>query len=172
MKYLIILGDGMADEPIGELGNKTPLEAAVKPSMDRLAATRGAVAGSTPFPKGCTRGSEIANLSVLGYDVPAVFEGRGVLEAASMGWSSNRATWPIRCNLICLEENRIKNHSAGHISSGEAAEIIAFLAMKMGNDRIRFYPGVSYRHLLVIKGGTRVWPAPRHTMSWAPLSGR
>jgi 2,3-bisphosphoglycerate-independent phosphoglycerate mutase len=169
MKYLIILGDGMADEPIGELGNKTPLEAAVKPSMDRLAAL-GRCGRLDTIPKGMHPGSEIANLSVLGYDVPAVFEGRGVLEAASMGVELEPGDLALRCNLICLEENRIKNHSAGHISSGEAAEIIAFLAMKMGNDRIRFYPGVSYRHLLVIKGGHKgLACTPPHDVMGTPF---
>ncbi len=169
MKYLIILGDGMADEPIGELGNKTPLEAAVKPSMDRLAAL-GRCGRLDTIPEGMHPGSEIANLSVLGYDVPAVFEGRGVLEAASMGVELEPGDLALRCNLICLEENRIKNHSAGHISSGEAAEIIAFLAMKMGNDRIRFYPGVSYRHLLVIKGGHKgLACTPPHDVMGTPF---
>jgi 2,3-bisphosphoglycerate-independent phosphoglycerate mutase len=169
MKYLIILGDGMADEPIGELGNKTPLEAAEKPSMDRLAAL-GRCGRLDTIPEGMHPGSEIANLSVLGYDVPAVFEGRGVLEAASMGVELEPGDLALRCNLICLEENRIKNHSAGHISSGEAAEIIAFLAMKMGNDRIRFYPGVSYRHLLVIKGGHKgLACTPPHDVMGTPF---
>lgn len=169
MKYLIILGDGMADEPIGELGNKTPLEAAEKPSMDRLAAL-GRCGRLDTIPEGMHPGSEIANLSVLGYDVPAVFEGRGVLEAASMGVKLEPGDLALRCNLICLEENRIKNHSAGHISSGEAAEIISFLAMKMGNDRIRFYPGVSYRHLLVIKGGHKgLACTPPHDVMGTPF---
>ncbi len=154
MKYMIILGDGMADEPIGELGGKTPLQAARTPAMDLLA-QRGCSGMLDTIPAGMHPGSEIANLAVLGYDVPAVFEGRGVLEAASMGVDLAPGDLALRCNLICLEDGTIKNHSAGHISTEEAAEIIAFLAKKMGNEMIRFYPGVSYRHLLVIRGGSK-----------------
>ncbi len=154
MKYIIILGDGMADEPIASLGGKTPLQAARKPAMDELARL-GCSGMLDTIPLGMHPGSEIANLSVLGYDVAAVFEGRGVLEAASMGVELAPGDLALRCNLICLEEDKIKNHSAGHISTEEAAEIIAFLAKKMGNETIRFYPGVSYRHLLVIRGGSK-----------------
>lgn len=154
MKYIIILGDGMADEPIGVLGGKTPLQAARKPAMEELA-RRGCSGMLDTVPAGMHPGSEIANLAVLGYDVASVFEGRGVLEAASMGVELAPGDLALRCNLICLEEGKIKNHSAGHISTEEANEIIAFLAKKMGNGMIRFYPGVSYRHLLVVKGGSK-----------------
>lgn len=141
MKYMIILGDGMADEPIGELGNKTPLQAARTPAMDMLA-RRGSSGMLDTIPAGMHPGSEIANLAVLGYDVPAVFEGRGVLEAASMGVELAPGDLALRCNLICLEEGKIKNHSAGHISTEEASEIIAFLAKMMGNEMIRFTRGL------------------------------
>lgn len=154
MKYIIILGDGMADEPIGVLGGKTPLQAARKPAMEELA-RRGRSGMLDTVPAGMHPGSEIANLAVLGYDVASVFEGRGVLEAASMGVELAPGDLALRCNLICLEEEKIKNHSAGHISTEEATEIIASLAKKMGNGMIRFYPGVSYRHLLVVKGGSK-----------------
>jgi 2,3-bisphosphoglycerate-independent phosphoglycerate mutase len=154
MKYIIILGDGMADEPIAELGGKTPLQAADTPHIDQLA-KQGACGMLDTIPPGMHPGSEIANLSVLGYDVQKVFEGRGVLEAASMGVELDDDDLALRCNLICVENDKIKNHSAGHISSVEAGEIIRYLDRKMGNDRIRFYPGVSYRHLLVIKGGRK-----------------
>lgn len=152
MKYIIILGDGMADEPLAELGGLTPLQAASKPAMNELA-RRGRSGLLETIPEGMHPGSEIANLAVLGYDVASVFEGRGVLEAASMGVELVPGDLALRCNLICLKEGRIKNHSAGHITTEEAAEIIATLSVQMGNDRIRFYPGVSYRHLLVIRGG-------------------
>lgn len=168
MKYVIILGDGMADEPLEVLGGRTPLQAAVKPSMDRLAAM-GRSGLLDTIPAGMAPGSEIANLSVLGYDVPAVYEGRGVLEAASMGVELEPGDLAMRCNLICLEDNRIKNHSAGHITSAEAAEIITFLDQKMGNEHIRFYPGVSYRHLLVLKGGEKALACtPPHDVMGTP----
>jgi 2,3-bisphosphoglycerate-independent phosphoglycerate mutase len=154
MKYLIILGDGMADEPLQELGGKTPLQAAIKPSIDLLAG-KGCCGMLDTIPEGMPPGSEIANLSVLGYDVEKVFEGRGVLEAASMGVNLREGDLALRCNLICLENQAIKNHSAGHISTEEAGEIIGFLQKNLGNDIIRFYPGVSYRHLLVLKGGEK-----------------
>lgn len=168
MKYIIILGDGMADEPIARLGGKTPLQAARKPSIDRLAAL-GCSGLLDTIPDGMHPGSEIANLSVMGYDVPAVFEGRGVLEAASIGVTLEPGDLALRCNLITLEEEKIKNHSAGHISSEEAAEIIRYLDKKLGNEKIRFYPGVSYRHLLVIRGGDkRMHCTPPHDVTGTP----
>jgi 2,3-bisphosphoglycerate-independent phosphoglycerate mutase len=154
MKYIIILGDGMADEPLDELGGKTPLQAAEKPSIDALARA-GCLGRLDTIPAGMHPGSEIANLAVLGYDVASVFEGRGVLEAASIGVNLEPGDLALRCNLICLKDERIKNHSAGHISTEEAGELIRFLNKKLGNEMICFYPGVSYRHLLVIKGGKK-----------------
>jgi len=154
MKYIIILGDGMADVPLEILGGKTPLQAADTPHIDRLAAI-GRSGLLDTIPEKLHPGSEIANLSVLGYDVEKVFEGRGVLEAASMGVELQPGDLALRCNLITLDGPNIKNHSAGHISSEEAAEIIRFLDKKLGNSIIKFYPGVSYRHLLVIKGGIK-----------------
>lgn len=154
MKYIIVLGDGMADEPIPELGGLTPLQAARTPYIDQLA-KQGRNGMLDTIPPGLHPGSEIANLAVLGYNVPEVFEGRGVLEAASMGVELQPGDLALRCNLICLEDQKIKNHSAGHIPSEEAAELIMFLDKKLGNDKIRFYPGVSYRHLLVVKGGNK-----------------
>jgi len=154
MKTIIILGDGMADEPIEALGNKTPLQAAHKPYMDLLA-SKGKSGLLDTIPLGFKPGSEIANLSVLGYDVPKVFEGRGSLEAASMDVDIASGEMAMRCNLICIEEGKIKNHSAGHISSEEAAVLINFLQEKLGDDIVSFYPGVSYRHLLKMKGGNK-----------------
>lgn len=155
MKYIIILGDGMADEPIKELENKTPLQVAHKPAIDHLA-TIGNCGMVNTIPKGFTPGSEIANMAVLGYDVPKVFEGRGSLEAASMGIPIENGEMAMRCNLICIENERIKNHSAGHISNEEAAELIAFLNKKLATDIFRFFPGVSYRHLFKMKGGNKM----------------
>ena len=154
MKYLIILGDGMADEPIASLENKTCLQAANKPNIDKIALL-GCSGLLDTIPEGFAPGSEIANMSVMGYDVPKVFEGRGSLEAASMGVSIEDGEMAMRCNLICIENGKIKNHSAGHISNEEAAELILFLQKELGNDVINFFPGISYRHLLKIKGGKK-----------------
>jgi len=154
MKYVIILGDGMADEPLKEYGNKTPLQMAQKPHIDWLA-KNGRNGLLKTVPETMHPGSEIANLSVMGYDVEEVFEGRGVLEAASMGVEIGENDLALRCNLICVEDDKIKNHSAGHISSEEAGELIGFLNKSFGNEKIKFYPGVSYRHLLVIKDGVK-----------------
>lgn len=154
MKTIIILGDGMADEPIKELGNKTPLQAANKPYIDLLA-SKGKSGLLDTIPKGYKPGSEIANLSVLGYDVPKVFEGRGSLEAASMNIDIEDNEIAMRCNVICIEDGKIKNHSAGHISTEEAAELIRFLDEKLNDGTVSLYPGVSYRHLLKMKGGSK-----------------
>ena len=126
MKYIIVLGDGMADEPIESLGGKTPLQVANTPSMDFLA-KNGKLGMLETVPKGFHPGSEIANLSVLGYNVAEVFEGRGSLEAASMGIEIFEDEMAMRCNLICIEDGKIKNHSAGHISNEEALELINYL---------------------------------------------
>ena len=154
MKYLIILGDGMADNPIAKLGNKTPLQTAKIPTIDTLAAL-GKNGMLHTIPEGFAPGSEIANLSVLGYDVAKVFEGRGSLEAASIGVAIQEGEMAMRCNLICIENKKIKNHSAGHISNEEASELISFLNKELSNEQISFYPGVSYRHLLIMKGGNK-----------------
>ena len=154
MKYIIVLGDGMADEPILELGNRTPLQVANTPAMDYLA-KHGKVGMLHTVPTGFHPGSEIANLSVLGYDVAEVFEGRGSLEAASMGISIAPDEMAMRCNLICVEDEKIKNHSAGHISTEESIELINYLQKELGDNRVSFYPGVSYRHLLKIKNADK-----------------
>lgn len=160
MKYLIILGDGMADEVRDD--QPTPLQSACKPMIDQMA-REGVCGRLVTVPDGFHPGSEIANLGVLGYDVAEVYEGRGSLEAASMGIVVEDGEIAMRCNLICVEEGRIKNHSAGHIATEEAAVLIRFLQEKLGDDKIRFYPGVSYRHLLKIKqGDKRVNCIPPH----------
>ena len=170
MKYIIILGDGMADEPIATLGNKTPLQVANKPNIDKIA-TLGCCGMLDTIPKGFAPGSEIANLSVLGYNVAEVFEGRGSLEAASMGISIEPGEMAMRCNLICIENGKIKNHSAGHISNEEAFELIQFLQKELGNEKINFYPGVSYRHLLKVKGGNKeLICTPPHDVPGTPFA--
>lgn len=162
MKYIIILGDGMADEPIPELGGKTPLQAAPKPEIDWLA-SHGRNGLLDTVPAGFAPGSEIANLAILGYDLPKVFEGRGSLEAASMGVHIDDGEMAMRCNLITIEDGRIKNHSGGQISSEEAAVLIGFLQKELGGNGISFFPGVSYRHLLKMKGGNKhVITTPPH----------
>jgi 2,3-bisphosphoglycerate-independent phosphoglycerate mutase len=170
MKYIVILGDGMADEPIAELGNKTPLQAACKPNIDKLASL-GSMGMLKTIPEGFAPGSEIANLAVLGYDVPAVFEGRGSLEAASMGIPIEAGEMAMRCNLICIEDGKIKNHSAGHISNEEAAELVEFLNKELSNDSVTLFPGVSYRHLLKMKGGSKLLKCtPPHDVPGTPFA--
>lgn len=169
MKHIIILGDGMADEPIPALGNKTPLQAAHTPYIDLLA-RKGRNGRLHTVPEGYAPGSEIANLSVLGYDLSAVFEGRGVLEAASMGVEIHPGELAMRCNLVCIEGEQLINHSAGHISTEEAEELIDFLNEELGNDTFSFYSGVSYRHLLKMKGGDkRLLCTPPHDIPEHPF---
>jgi proposed homoserine kinase len=169
MKYIIILGDGMADEPIGMLGGKTCLQAARKPSIDKLAAM-GVSGLFSSVPPGFAPGSEIANLTVLGYNVAEDFEGRGSLEAASMGIPIEAGEMAMRCNIICIENDKIKNHSAGHISNEEAEELIHFLQKELGNEFVNFFPGVSYRHLLKLKGGNKALKCtPPHDVPGTPF---
>lgn len=169
MKHIIILGDGMADEPIPELGNKTPMEVANTPTMDWLA-SYGRVGRLKTVPVGYHPGSEVANMSVLGYDLDKTFEGRGSLEAASIGVPLLEGEMAMRCNLICIENGIIKNHSAGHISNEEAAELIDFLNEQLADDDIRFYQGVSYRHLLKVKhGDKRIHCTPPHDVPGTPF---
>ncbi|WP_455590784.1 cofactor-independent phosphoglycerate mutase [Bacteroides sp.] len=154
MKHIIILGDGMADWPVKSLGDKTLLQYANTPFMDKLArlGRNGLLA---TVAEGFHPGSEVANMSVLGYNLPKVYEGRGVLEAASMGVDLQPDEMAMRCNLICVEGDILKNHSAGHITTEEADVLIKYLQENLGDDRVRFHTGVQYRHLLVIKGGNK-----------------
>jgi len=144
----------MADESIESLGNRTPLQFARTPYMDLLA-KRGNSGLLATIPNGMSPGSEVANLSVLGYDPFSVLEGRGTLEAASMGIDIASGEMAMRCNLICVENGKIKNHSAGHISNEEAEILIRYLNEKLGTEQIQFFAGVSYRHLLKLKGGDK-----------------
>ena len=170
MKYIIILGDGMADEPIESIGNKTPLQAAETPHIDKLA-RMGRCGMLDTIPAGFAPGSEIANLSVLGYDLTRVYEGRGVLEAASMGVEIADDEIAMRCNLICIENGIIKSHSAGHISNEEADELIDFLQEKLGDQSVSFYSGVSYRHLLKLKNGNKhLKCTPPHDVPGTPFT--
>lgn len=144
----------MADEPIEALGGKTPMQYADTPYMDKLA-EMGVTGRMKTVADGFHPGSEVANMAVLGYDLPTVYEGRGVLEAASIGYDLKPGEMAMRCNLICVEGDILKNHSSGHITTEEADELIRFLNEKLGSDRIHFYTGVSYRHLLIVKGGDK-----------------
>ena len=169
MKHIIILGDGMADEPIGSLGGLTPLQYAKTPYMDELA-RQGVTGRMKTVADGFHPGSEVANMAVLGYDLPIVYEGRGVLEAASIGVELQPGDMAMRCNLICVEEEILKNHSAGHITTEEADELIHSLNEQLGSEQVHFYTGVSYRHLLVIKGGDkRVACTPPHDVPLHPF---
>ena len=170
MKHIIILGDGMADERIAKLNNKTPLEAANKPYID-LIAKKGCTGLFHTVPEGFKPGSEIANMCVLGYDVRTEFEGRGSLEAASIGVSIMPGEMTMRCNLICVHDGKIKNHSAGHISNEEAKELIEFLQAELGNDVFTFHNGISYRHLLIMKGGNKqITCTPPHDVPGAEVN--
>lgn len=158
----------MADEPIEALGGKTPMQYADTPYMDKLAEM--GVTGRMKTVAGFHPGSEVANMAVLGYDLPTVYEGRGVLEAASIGYDLKPSEMAMRCNLICVEGDILKNHSSGHITTEEADELIRFLNEKLGSDRIHFYTGVSYRHLLVVKGGDkRLDCTPPHDVPLHPF---
>ena len=122
--------------------------------MDKLA-EMGVTGRMKTVADGFHPGSEVANMAVLGYDLPTVYEGRGVLEAASIGYDLKPGEMAMRCNLICVEGDILKNHSSGHITTEEADELIRFLNEKLGSDHIHFYTGVSYRHLLIVKGGDK-----------------
>lgn len=161
----------MADEPCPELNGLTPLEAADTPVIDALAAA-GRCGMLHTVPAGYHPGSEIAHLSLLGYDLDRVFEGRGVLEAASMGVDIEPGEVAMRCNLVCINpDGTIKNHSAGHISSQEAHQLIDALNDALGNDRVHFHHGVSYRHLLKIKNADkRVACVPPHDIPGEPAA--
>jgi len=169
MKSIIILGDGMADEPIPALGGKTPLQYADTPYMDKLAAL-GVTGRMKTVPDGFHPGSEVANMAVLGYDLPTVYEGRGVLEAASIGYDLKSEEMAMRCNLVYVEGDILKNHSAGHISTEESDELIKFLNEKLATDKLHFFTGVSYRHLLVVRGGDkRLRCVPPHDIPLHPF---
>ena len=169
MKHLIILGDGMADWAVPSLGNKTLLQYADTPNMDRLA-KMGKTGMLKTVADGFHPGSEVANMSVMGYDLPTVYEGRGVLEAASIGVDLQPDDMAMRCNLVCVEGELLKNHSAGHISTEDADVLIKYLEEKLGSNKVHFYTGVQYRHLLVIKGGDKhVACVPPHDVPLKPF---
>lgn len=166
MKYLVILGDGMADEPLDELGGKTPLEYAHTPSMDRIA-TEGSMGMVQTIPDGFEAGSDIANLSVLGYDPRLFYTGRGPLEAMSMGIALGENDIAYRCNLVSIWDGIMEDFSAGHISSGEGAKLLESLQGKVKG--AEFHPGISYRNLLVVSDGKGSVTVPPHDIVGQPV---
>lgn len=172
MKHIIILGDGMADHPVELLGGKTLLQYADTPYMDLLA-RKGKTGRLMTIPDGFHPGSEVANTSILGYDLNKVYEGRGPLEAASIGYNMSPEDLALRCNLITLSDGIIKNHHGGHLTTEEGTTLIKYLNEKLGNEYIQFIPGIQYRHLLIIKGGSKhIICAPPHdhpNEAWKPL---
>lgn len=154
MKYLILLGDGMADYPLDVLGGKTPLEYARTPHMDRMAA-EGTLGLIDTIPQDLAPGSDVANLAVLGYDPHDCYTGRGPLEAANMGIVLSPQDVAFRCNLVTLtgSDPVMEDFTAGHISSEEARRLIDDIGRELGSDTFRFHPGVGYRHLMVWKDG-------------------
>jgi len=150
MKYIVLVPDGAYDYPIADLGEKTPLEVAKIPNMNNIA-KMGQVGITNTIPKGYAPASDVANLSILGYDPALYYSGRGPLEAANMGIELSEGEMALRCNLVTIDNDTMIDYSAGHITSKEAAQIINVLNKSLGSDEIKFYPGVGYRHLMVLK---------------------
>ena len=180
MKHIIILGDGMADLPVERLGGKTLLQYAHKPMMDQLA-HEGRCGRLITVPEGFPPGSEVANTAILGYDLNKVYEGRGPLEAASIGYEMADDDFAIRCNIITLEDGKIITHNGGNLETADADVLIKYLNEHLAKpineredcERIKFITGIQYRHLLVIKGGNKhIDCAPPHdhpNEPWRPL---
>jgi 2,3-bisphosphoglycerate-independent phosphoglycerate mutase len=152
MKYVVLIGDGMADEPLEELGNMTVLQKANTSNMDYLARYGRAGLAQT-VPEGMHPGSDVANMSIVGYDPKKYYTGRSPLEAASMGVELEKDDVAFRCNLITIKDELIADYSSGHITNEEAKELIESIDAELGDDKVRFYPGISYRHLMVGKKG-------------------
>lgn len=162
MKHIIILGDGMADHPVGRLGGKTLLQYADTPYIDMLA-KNGRTGRLITIPEGFQPGSEVANTAILGYDLNEVYEGRGPLEAASIGYDMRTDDMAMRCNIITLADGRIKNHHGGHLTTEQSDILIKYLDRQLGNEDIKFITGIQYRHLLIIRGGNKhIVCAPPH----------
>ena len=159
MKYIVVLGDGMADDPREELGGRTPLEAARTPNLDRMA-REGACGMLRTIPDGCEAGSDIANMSILGYDPARYYTGRGALEAASMGIDLAPADVAYRCNIVTVRDGIMADFSAGHITSLEGAALFAALAPELPEVMVK--AGISYRNLLVVPNGRGAESTPPH----------
>jgi len=167
MKYAIIIPDGCADEPQESLGGKTPLQAAHVPNMDSIAKC-GIVGRSNNVPVSLPAGSDVANLSLLGYSPLDNFTGRAPLEAAAQGIQLGPDDWAIRCNLVTVEDQTMRDFTAGHVSTEEAKALLATAQERLGNDRLKFFPGVSYRNLLVYRGEGQPAPFSRDTRTTPP----
>ncbi len=175
-KYIVLIGDGMADYPIAELGGKTPLQSARTPNLDRLA-RQGTLGRVNTIPPGFSPGSDVANLTVFGYDPAVYYTGRAPLEAVAMGVKLAPADVAFRCNLVTLlkedGDTYMEDFSAGHISTEEAGRIVKDLGKELGNEEFDFYPGVSYRHLLVWHNGEaslRLKTTPPHDITGRNIS--
>lgn len=172
MKHIIILGDGMADHRVERLGDKTLLQFAHTPYMDLLA-KNGKTGRLHTIPQGFHPGSEVANTAILGYDLNKVYEGRGPLEAASIGYEMQPEDMAMRCNIITLLDGKIHNHHGGHLTTEQGDLLIQYLNKNLGNEQVRFITGIQYRHLLVIKHASKhVVCAPPHDHpgeEWKPL---
>ncbi|REK09034.1 MAG: cofactor-independent phosphoglycerate mutase [Planctomycetota bacterium] len=167
MKYALVIPDGCADEPQEALGGKTPLEAANVPAMDAVAAA-GAVGRANHVPAHLPPGSDVANLSLLGYDPNAYFTGRAPLEAAAQGIELGPNDCAVRCNLVTIEDQSMRDFTADHISTEEARELLAALSAEVGRPELEFVPGVSYRNLLIYRGGDAPAPFTRDTRATPP----
>ena len=167
MKYAIIIPDGCADEPLDALGGKTPLQAARVPNMDAIA-TAGVVGRANNVPIHLPPGSDVANLSLLGYNPNEYFTGRAPLEAAAQGIKLGPEDWAIRCNLVTVEDQVMQSFTAGHISTAEATELLKSLQQELGTDYLEFVPGVSYRNLLLFRGAKQAAPFTKDTRATPP----
>lgn len=150
MKYIVLVGDGMSDRPLDELNGRTPLEVAHSQNMDEIV-KKGKIGTAVTIPKGMTPASDVANLSILGYDPKKYYSGRGPLEAENIGVALGENDVAFRCNLITEAEDKMVDYSAGHITTKEAKVLIEAIDKALGDERARFYPGISYRHLMVLK---------------------
>ena len=172
MKHIIILGDGMADHAVQRLGGKTLLQYADTPYMDMLA-KKGRCGRLITVPEGFPPGSEVANTAILGYDLNKVYEGRGPLEAASIGYEMRPDDLAIRCNIITIEDGKIITHNGGNLQTADGDTLIRYLNEHLGDDRVQFITGIQYRHLLVVRGGSKhIVCAPPHdhpNEPWQPL---
>ncbi len=150
MKYIVLVPDGAYDYPLEELDNRTPLEVAKIPNMNFIA-REGKVGVTITIPKGFAPASDVANLSILGYDPSKFYTGRGPLEAANLGLSLEEGDVAFRCNLVTIDNDTMVDYSAGHITSKEAAQLVNALNEKLASQQLKFYPGVGYRHLLLVR---------------------
>lgn len=153
MKYILLVGDGMADRPLEELNNKTVLEVAQTPFMDAVV-KNGRIGIVSTIPRGMNPASDVANLSIMGYDPKTYYSGRGPLEAANMGIKLNEFDVAFRCNTVTVSDNKMLDYSAGHITTKESTILIIDIDKKLGNSSTKFYPGISYRHLMIINAGS------------------